>query len=92
VALEAARSGVTCNAICPGYVWTPLVEKQIADQARAHRISKEQVVEDILLVAQPNRRFATVEEIGGLTAFLCGPQAASITGAALTVDGGWTAH
>jgi 3-hydroxybutyrate dehydrogenase len=92
VALEAARSGVTCNAVCPGYVWTPLVEKQIADQARAHRISNEQVVEDILLVSQPNRRFATVEEIGGFTAFLCGPLGASITGAALPVDGGWTAH
>ena len=92
VALEAARSGVTCNAICPGYVWTPLVEKQIADQARAHKISADQVVNDILLANQPNRRFATVQEIGALTAFLCGENGASITGAALAVDGGWTAH
>ncbi|WP_332773326.1 3-hydroxybutyrate dehydrogenase [Phenylobacterium sp.] len=92
VALEAARSGVTCNAVCPGYVWTPLVEKQIADQARAHKISAEQVVNDVLLVNQPNRRFATVQEIGALTAFLCGENGASITGAALAVDGGWTAH
>ena len=92
VALEAARGGVTCNAICPGYVWTPLVEKQIADQARAHRMSEEQVITEVLLVSQPNRRFATVEEIGQLTAFLCGPYSDSITGAAIAVDGGWTAH
>ena len=92
VALEAARSGVTCNAVCPGYVWTPLVEKQIADQARAHRLTEEQVITDVLLTSQPNRRFATVEEIGRLTAFLCGEFGASITGAALAVDGGWTAH
>ncbi|MBL8770236.1 MAG: 3-hydroxybutyrate dehydrogenase [Phenylobacterium sp.] len=92
VALETARAGVTCNAICPGYVWTPLVERQIADQARAHGMTHEQVVTDVLLTAQPNRRFATVEEIGALTAFLCGRHGASVTGAALTVDGGWTAH
>ena len=92
VALEAARSGVTCNAICPGYVLTPLVEQQITDQARAHKISKEQVITDVLLTSQPNRKFATVEEIGGLAAFLCSPFGASITGAALSVDGGWTAH
>jgi 3-hydroxybutyrate dehydrogenase len=92
VALEAARSGVTCNAICPGYVWTPLVEKQIADQAKAHNLPADKVITDILLTSQPNRRFATVEEIGALTAFLCGEGGASITGAALAVDGGWTAH
>jgi 3-hydroxybutyrate dehydrogenase len=92
VALETARQGVTCNAICPGYVWTPLVEKQIADQARAHRMSQEQVITDVLLTAQPNRKFASVEEIGALTAFLCSDNGASITGAALSVDGGWTAH
>jgi len=92
VALEAARSGVTCNAICPGYVWTPLVEKQIGDQARAHNMTAEKVITDVLLVSQPNRKFATVEEIGALTAFLCGENGASITGAALTVDGGWTAQ
>jgi len=92
VALETARMGVTCNAICPGYVWTPLVEKQIADQARAHMMTAEQVVNDVLLTAQPNRKFASVEEIGALTAFLCGGNGASITGAALSVDGGWTAH
>ena len=92
VALEAAETPVTCNAICPGYVWTPLVEKQIADQASAHGISRDQVINDVLLKAQPNKRFATVEEIGALAVFLASPGAQSITGAALPVDGAWTAH
>jgi 3-hydroxybutyrate dehydrogenase len=92
VALEAAETPVTCNAICPGYVWTPLVEKQIEDQARAHGISQKQVISDVLLKAQPNKRFATVDEIGALVAFLASPAAQSVTGAALPVDGGWTAH
>ena len=92
VALETAQAGVTCNAICPGYVWTPLVEKQIAEQARAHGIPPGKVVSDILLKSQPNKQFATVEEIGGLTAFLCSELGASMTGAALAVDGGWTAQ
>jgi 3-hydroxybutyrate dehydrogenase len=91
-ALELAETGVTCNAVCPGYVWTPLVEKQIDDQAKAHGIAREQVVRDVLLTNQPNKRFATVEELGALTLFLCSPGAASITGTALPVDGGWTAH
>jgi len=91
-ALEGAESNVTCNAICPGYVWTPLVEKQIGDQAKAHGISREAVIHDVLLAQQPNKRFATVEEIGALTAFLCSDAATSITGTALPVDGGWTAH
>ena len=91
-ALEGAEHGVTANAICPGYVWTSLVEKQIDDQAKAHGIGREAVVRDVLLAQQPNKRFATVEEIGALTAFLCGADGASITGAALPVDGGWTAH
>jgi 3-hydroxybutyrate dehydrogenase len=92
VALEAAESGVTCNAICPGYVWTPLVEKQIDGQAASHNIPRERVIRDILLAKQPNKRFSTVDEIGELVAFLAGPHAASITGAALPVDGGWTAQ
>jgi 3-hydroxybutyrate dehydrogenase len=92
VALEAATDGVTCNAICPGYVWTPLVEQQIEDQARSHGIPREKVISDILLAAQPNKRFATVEEIGALAVFLCTDAGASITGTALPVDGGWTAH
>jgi 3-hydroxybutyrate dehydrogenase len=92
VALEAAEQGITCNAICPGYVYTPLVEAQIDGQAKAHSISRDQVIRDVLLAQQPNKRFATVEEIGALTAFLAGEAAASITGTALPVDGGWTAH
>jgi 3-hydroxybutyrate dehydrogenase len=92
IALETAESGVTCNAICPGYVWTPLVEKQIEEQAAAHNIPREKVITDVLLKAQPNKRFATVEEIGALTAFLSGPFGQGITGAALPVDGAWTAQ
>jgi 3-hydroxybutyrate dehydrogenase len=92
VALEAARHGVTCNAICPGYVWTPLVEAQIEDTARARRLNRARVIEDVLLAAQPSKRFATVEEIGALAVFLAGPMAASINGAAIPVDGGWTAQ
>jgi 3-hydroxybutyrate dehydrogenase len=91
-ALEGAEFNVTANAICPGYVWTPLVEKQIDDQAKAHKISREQVIRDVLLVNQPNKKFATVEEMGALAAFLSSDLAASITGTALPVDGGWTAH
>ncbi len=91
-AMEGAEFGVTANAICPGYVWTPLVEKQIEDQAKSHGIARDAVIRDVLLAQQPNKRFATVEEIGALTAFLSGPGGASITGTALPVDGGWTAH
>ena len=91
-ALEGAEYGITANAICPGYVWTPLVEKQIDDQARAHKISREEVIRDVLLAQQPNKKFATVEEMGALATFLAGESAASITGTALPVDGGWTAH
>src|SRR4051812_245301 len=91
-ALETAEEGITCNAICPGYVYTPLVEAQIEGQAKAHGISREQVVHDVLLAQQPNKRFATVEELGALTVFLASDAAASITGIALPVDGGWTAH
>jgi 3-hydroxybutyrate dehydrogenase len=92
IALETAESGITCNAICPGYVWTPLVEKQIEEQAAAHKIPREKVITDVLLKAQPNKRFATVEEIGALAAFLSGPFGQGITGAALPVDGAWTAQ
>ena len=92
VALELAEKGITVNAVCPGYVWTPLVEKQIDDQAKAHGISREKVVRDVLLSKQPNKRFATVEELGAVTAFLCSEAAASITGTSIPVDGGWTAQ
>ena len=79
-ALETAEEGITCNAICPGYVYTPLVEAQIDGQAKAHGISREQVIHDVLLAQQPNKRFATVEELGALTVFLASDAAASITG------------
>ncbi|MBR0837502.1 3-hydroxybutyrate dehydrogenase [Bradyrhizobium manausense] len=91
-ALETAEEGITCNAICPGYVYTPLVEAQIDGQAQAHGISRDQVVRDVLLAQQPNKRFATVEQLGAVTVFLATDAAASITGIALPVDGGWTAH
>ena len=91
-ALETAEANITCNAICPGYVYTPLVEAQIDGQAKSHGISREQVIRDVLLAQQPNKRFATVEELGALSVFLASDAAASITGAALPVDGGWTAH
>ena len=91
-ALEVAELGITCNAICPGYVWTPLVEGQLDEQAKAHNMTREQVIHDVLLAQQPNKRFATVEEMGALATFLCSEAAASITGTALPVDGGWTAH
>ena len=92
VALEGAEDGVTCNAICPGYVWTPLVEKQIDGQAKSHNIARDAVIRDVFLKNQPTKRFATVEEMGALSVFLCTDGAASITGTALPVDGGWTAH
>jgi 3-hydroxybutyrate dehydrogenase len=92
VALETAEQGITCNAVCPGYVYTPLVEAQIDGQAKAHGIPRDQVIRDVLLAQQPNKRFATTEELGGIAVFLATDAAASITGAALPVDGGWTAH
>jgi 3-hydroxybutyrate dehydrogenase len=91
-ALETAEQGITCNAICPGYVYTPLVEAQIDGQAKAHNIPREKVIRDVLLAQQPNKRFATVDELGALSVFLASEAAASITGIALPVDGGWTAH
>jgi 3-hydroxybutyrate dehydrogenase len=91
-ALETAEHGITCNAVCPGYVWTPLVEQQVAGQAKAHNLPPDQVVREIFLKEQPTRKFATVEEIAETTLFLCGSGAASITGTTIAVDGGWTAH
>ncbi|WP_194953974.1 3-hydroxybutyrate dehydrogenase [Sphingopyxis solisilvae] len=92
VALEGARHGVTCNAICPGYVWTPLVENQIGDTATARGITREEVIENVLLAAQPSKKFASVDELGALAVFLCSDGGQSITGTALPVDGGWTAQ
>jgi 3-hydroxybutyrate dehydrogenase len=92
VALETAEENITCNAICPGNVWTPLAEAHLVDQVKAHGIPREQVIRNVLLAEQPNKRFAMVEEIGAFAAFLASDAAASITGAALPIDGGWTAH
>jgi 3-hydroxybutyrate dehydrogenase len=92
VALEGAKQGVTCNAICPGYVLTPLVQKQIPDQARTRGLTEQQVVNDVLLAAQPTKRFVTVEEVGALAAFLASDAAGSITGAIIPIDGGWSAQ
>lgn len=92
VALETAEHGITVNAICPGYVLTPLVQKQIPETAKARGISEDEVVKTVLLHAQPTRQFVTTEQIGALSVFLCTGAAASITGAALPVEGGWTAQ
>src|SRR5688500_20100520 len=92
VALEVAEQGITVNAVCPGYVLTPLVERQIPDTAKARGISEEAVKRDVLLAAQPTKKFVAVEEIAGLVAFLCSNEASSITGAVLPIDGGWTSQ
>ena len=91
VALETATDGITVNAISPGYVWTPLVENQIPDTMAARGLTREQVVNDVLLAAQPTKQFVTPEQVAALALFLCRDEAASITGANLSVDGGWTA-
>jgi 3-hydroxybutyrate dehydrogenase len=91
VALETATFGVTVNCISPGYVWTPLVEKQIPDTAKARGISEEEVKRDVILAAQPTKEFVTVEEVASLAVYLCSDAAKAITGANLSIDGGWTA-
>ncbi|WP_425906393.1 3-hydroxybutyrate dehydrogenase [Nitrobacter sp. TKz-YC02] len=91
VALELAPHRITCNCISPGYVWTPLVEKQIPDTMRARNLTREQVVDDVLLAAQPTKQFVTVEQVAALALYLCGDDAAQITGSNLSIDGGWTA-
>jgi len=93
VGLETAEDeNITCNAICPGYVRTPLVDNQIRDQAKAHNMSESRVIREVILAAQPRKRFVTLEELGALTEFLCGDAALSFNGAALPVEGGWTAR
>ena len=92
VALEAARDGVTVNCISPGYVWTPLVEGQIPDTMKARGLTRDEVINDVLLAAQPTKRFVTTDEVAALALFLCRDEAASITGANLSMDGGWTAQ
>src|SRR4051795_7745868 len=91
VALETATSGITVNCISPGYVWTPLVEAQIPDTMKARNMTREQVMNDVLLAAQPTKRFVTPEEVAALAVYLCRDEARSITGANLSMDGGWTA-
>ena len=91
IALETATTGITVNCISPGYVWTPLVEKQIPDTMKARNMTKDQVINDVLLAAQPTKQFVTVEEVAGIAVFLCSDTAKQITGANISVDGGWTA-
>jgi 3-hydroxybutyrate dehydrogenase len=92
VALEVAETAITVNAICPGYVRTPLVEGQIKDQANAHNMPEERVIREVILASQPNKRFVELDELGAMVLFVCSDAAASITGAALPIEGGWTAR
>jgi 3-hydroxybutyrate dehydrogenase len=91
VALEVATDGITANCISPGYVWTPLVEKQIPDTMKARNMTKEQVINDVLLEAQPTKQFVTVDQVAALAVFLCSDAASQMSGANLSMDGGWTA-
>ncbi|PSJ52594.1 3-hydroxybutyrate dehydrogenase [Kumtagia ephedrae] len=91
IALEVARDGITCNAVCPGYVLTPLVEAQIPDQMKAHNMDRETVIREVMLDKQPTKEFVTVEQIAATVSFLCSPAAAQVNGTHISVDGGWTA-
>ncbi len=92
VALEVAEKGITCNAICPGYVWTPLVQKQIPDTMKARNMTEEQVISTVLLAAQPTKKFVTMEEVAAMAAYMASHSAASVTGTIMPIDGGWSAH
>ena len=91
VALEVAEAGITVNALCPGYVWTPLVAAQVADQARAHKLSEDEVIRTVMLAPQPTKAFVQPQEIAEMAHYLCGDMARSITGSTISIDGGWTA-
>ncbi|OJU52762.1 MAG: 3-hydroxybutyrate dehydrogenase [Mesorhizobium sp. 61-13] len=92
VALEVARDRITCNAVCPGYVLTPLVEAQIPDQMKTHKMDRETVIREIMLAKQPTKEFVTVEQVAAATLYLCSPAAAQINGTHISIDGGWTAE
>ncbi len=92
VALEVAEQGITCNALCPGYVRTPLVEKQVVDQAKVHNLPEERVIREVILAAQPTKQFVEAEEVAAYAVFLCSDAAKSVTGSAPLIDGGWTAR
>lgn len=92
VALEVAEQGITVNAICPGYVWTPLVQKQIPDTMKSRHLTEEQVINDVLLAAQPTKKFVTMEEVAAMASYLASAAAAPVTGTVIPIDGGWTAH
>jgi 3-hydroxybutyrate dehydrogenase len=92
IALETARDNITCNAVCPGYVLTPLVEGQIRDQAKAHKLPENEVIEKVILDPQPTKKFVQIDEVARLALFLCGDAAQGMTGTALPIDGGWIAR
>lgn len=92
VALELAETSITCNAICPGYVRTPLVDNQVDQQAKVHNISREAVIRDVILASQPSKRFVETDQVAAFAAFLCSPAASGMTGSVVTMDGGWTAR
>ena len=92
VALEVATNGITCNAICPGYVWTPLVEKQLPDTMKARHLTKQQVIDTVFLAAQPTKKFVLMDDVAALASYLASESASSITGSSISIDGGWTAQ
>jgi 3-hydroxybutyrate dehydrogenase len=92
VALEVAEQGITVNAICPGYVWTSIVEKQLDDQIRVHGLPKEKVISDVMLAPQPTKKFITIEEVAGVALYLASAAAGQVNGTAIAIDGGWTAR